>query len=488
MRGRRVRAVPPAGGRFRTAIFAGIAAGTLMSAAALPDAVARDAAPRSDGPSVRVVHAQQVLTQANDPDADVMTQAVVAANPSSPRTAVVVSEEGENAGSSAGIRYASTTDAGRTWHARTLRNLTVASGGSWDRVAFATVATGVGRDAYVATAVRSGDCTTAIAVVHSGNGGRTFGHTALTGRSTTCQRFNVKPWVAVDTNRGSAHFGRVYLSVLVFHLDENGDDTGQQQFVQYSDDRGRTWSRRLALTSPSAFTHYNTVVVQPDGAVTVVYGQFRATDPPNVQNILARTSRDGGQSFAEPSVVTRNVIGFTGTADTRCCMPVVAVDPVTGRLYVPLMDIRFRDDDINDVLVLSSADGEEWGSPVLATPGDRGKPLEHFTPSIGAYAGTVYVSWTLRGATATALSDRIRQQVAVSTNGGRTYGPPVTVGGVGDLDFAGPAPNGFAPRFLSDYNTTVAVPHRAYSAWPLPTSSESGAAHQTVWAATVTSR
>ncbi len=414
-----------------------------------------------------------------------MTQAVVAANPAKPRRAIVVSEEGENAGGSAGIRYARTTNGGRTWHARTIRNLTAASGGRWDYVDFSTVATGVGRDAYIATAVRSGECGSAIAVLRSVGRGKRFGHPAFTGNSSTCWRWNAKPWVAVDTNPSSPHFGRVYLNVLVFHYNRAGDDVGQQQFVQYSDDRGRTWSHRVALTRPRAYTHFNSVVVQPDGAVTVSYGQFTLGGPPNEYTNLAQTSRDGGNSFADPTLVTQNIIGLTGTADTRCCMQVVTVDPVTGELYVPLMDTRLRDDDINDVLVFRSKDGEHWSNPVVANPGDRGKPLEHFTPSIGAYGGTVYVSWTLRRATATHLSNRIRQQVAVSTNGGRTYGPPVTMGRAGDLRFAAPAPDGFAPRFLSDYNTTVAVPHRAYTTWPLPTRSDAGAPHQTVWAARV---
>ena len=481
------RCTPPATCRTAVANVAMVVAGGLVCAMSTPGAVAHPAAASRQQAVVDVLHAGQVLAQRNDPDVDVMTQAVVAANPARPRTAFVVSEEGENAGGSAGIRYARTRDGGLTWRAGTVRGLTAATGGPWDSVGFSMVATGIDSEAYIAASVRTGECHTATAVLRSVDHGRGFGRAVLTDDSSTCWRYNAKPWVAVDTDPTSPYYGRVYLSVLVFHFDRDGNDVGQQQYLQYSDDRGATWSDRKALTPRDGYTHFNSVVVQPDGAVTVVYGEFSADDPPNKSDVVARTSRDGGRTFGSPTRVARNTIGFTGTDDTRCCMQVAAVDPVTGVLYVALMDIRFRDDDINDVLVFSSADGEQWGKPVVASR-HQGEPIEHFTPSVGAYDGTVYVSWTARRATASRLSDRIRQQVAVSTDGGATFGPAVSLGPAGDLRFAAAAPNGFAPRFLSDYNTTVAVPGRAYTTWPLPTAAPAGAPHQTLWAGTVTTK
>ena len=457
-------------------------AGAMSAPAGAGDASERSGHRANDAPRV---HAQQVLPERSESGSSVMLQAAVAASPGRPRHAVAVSEERAMGGFRAGLRYAWTDDGGATWHGRTLRGLTVGSGGRWDTVAFSTVTTGVDRDAFVATAVRRDECSTAVAVARSHNSGRTFDRPVLTGHSNSCARGNSKVWVAVDTDPASPHHGRVYLSVLIFRENAQGDLIGLQQRVQYSDDDGRTWSSRVPLTGPRTFSHLNTMVVQPGGAVTVVYARFGLDDPPTEFDLVAQTSYDGGATFADPVLVTRNLFGFTGTADTRCCMPVASVDPVTGVIYVPIGDTRFRDDDLNDVLVFRSRDGRHWGRPVVVTPSHQDEPLEHFTPSLGAYGGRVYVAWTLRRASGDGMSDRIRQQVAVSVDGGRSYGRPVTIGRIGDLRFAPEAPNGFAPRFTSDYNTTVAVPGRAYTVWPLPTPADT-APNQTLWAATVT--
>ena len=319
----------------------------------------------------------------------------------------------------------------------------------------------------------------------SRDGGRTFGRTVLVGESDTCRNLNAKPWVVVDTNARSPYLGRVYLSTLVFHLDDSGEDVGQQQFVQYSDNHGKTWSNRVAISAADGYTHYNSAVVQPDGALTVSYGAFDLDAPLDEQNIVARTSHDGGTTFDSSALITTNRFGFTGNADVRCCMHVLSVDPVTGVLYAALGDKRLRTDDLNDVLVFRSRGGARWSKPVVASTHDQGKPYEHFTPSVGAYDGKVYVAWTRRFATATELSDRLRQQVTLSTDGGRSFGRAVNLGPPGDMRFAAPAPNGFAPRFLSDYNTTAAVPGGAYTAWPLPLPAASSP-HQGLWVASVT--
>lgn len=451
--------------------------------AALVGPAATNATTAAPGPGVIEVNSTQVIAPATDP-AGGMFQGAVAANPRHPRHVVAVAEESGSGLGANRLAYSWSNNAGRSWHESTLRGLTVGYGGMWDVPDFSMVAAGVGGDIYAVTSVGRADCNTAVAVARSSDHGRTFGRPMITAKSDRCWRNNGKPWLAVDTYPRSPHYGRLYLSWLVFHFSRDGEDLGQQQFTKYSDDRGRTWSKPLALTGTLQYTHTNSVAVQPDGAVSITYTPFDLENTSNVTDVVVRTSRNGGTSYAGEVLVTRNVFGFTGNADVRCCMQVLSVDPVTGWLYLALQDTRYRDDDLNDVLVFGSRDGRNWRRPVVVNT-DQESSLERFTPSVGAYGGTVYVVWTLRAVDGETLSDVVQQEAAVSTDGGRTFGPPVDIGPAGDMRYSPAAPNGFAPRYTSDYNTTVAVRGHAYTAWPQPQAGAGDGPNQPIWVATL---
>jgi hypothetical protein len=147
--------------------------------------------------------------------------------------------------------------------------------------------------------VGDGGCTTGIAVARSTDAGRTFGRPTLAQLDRSCLVNSGKPWIAVDGNRRSPYYGRLYLGWTQFHRNAEGRGVGQQQVMRHSTDRGRTWSPPLALTRPDEFTQGTTVVIQPDGAVTDVYYAF----PPDgsYTDVMAQTFRDGAAPSRRPS-------------------------------------------------------------------------------------------------------------------------------------------------------------------------------------------
>lgn len=379
------------------------------------------------------------------------------------------------------LRYAWTADSGRSWHRRVLA-VTRSAGGAWDGAFWTTAAAGLRREAYVVTATHRDPCDSGVVVARASNG-RTFGRPHVVTLRKSCRSSTAKTWVAVDTGRSSPARGRIHVSWTVLHLDAEGNRIGQQQFVSHSDDRGRTWSTPLALSRRLGFTFFNSLVVRPDGAVTVVYGSFTPGAGFEALRFVSRTSSDGGLTFAPAVTVAINRIGITGTADTRCCTPILAVDRATGWMYLTLGDERGRDDDLNDVLVWRSKDGSRWLGPVLASGRrDGGRSFERFTPSVGAYRGSVFVVWTRRLVEDGVLADTIQQEAALSTDRGRSFARPHLIGPPADLRFSPPAA-GFSDRFTGDYTTTVAVPGRTYTAWARPSPAAGKGPNQTAWVA-----
>jgi len=167
--------------------------------------------------------------------------------------------------------------------------------------------------------------------------------------------------------------------------------------------------------------------------------------------------------------VTANHVGITGTLDTRCCMPTLTVDRVTGWMYVALGDERRRDDDLNDVLLWRSRDGATWLGPVLVSGRhDGAQSYERFSPSVGAYDGRVVVVWTRRPVEDGVAADLLQQEAAASRDGGRTFGRPRLIGPRANNRFSPPS-EGFSDHFTGDYTATVAVPGLVYSSWASPT-------------------
>lgn len=107
--------------------------------------------------------------------------------------------------------------------------------------------------------------------------------------------FDDKPVLAIDTIRGSAHEGRLYVAWSRLAA---GSGT---LLVAHSDDGGRTWSTPadVGLSVGSIQNSYASLAVGPGGALYVEFSAFGV-------EVHVRRSVDGGDTFEADRLVDRN--------------------------------------------------------------------------------------------------------------------------------------------------------------------------------------
>jgi hypothetical protein len=380
----------------------------------------------------------------------------IAVDPNNPQIVVGVVQEGRFPdGGAVALGYTTSHDGGQTWTADDLSQLTVATGGPFERGSDPAVAFGPDGAVYAASLLFGGS-RSAIAVQRSDNGGLTFGAPVLAQDDADPSLFNDKDWIAVDTFPGSPQRGRVYV------VWDQGNNSGQPVLLRFSDDRGKTWSP-LVFVSNAAGTGIGALpVVQPDGTLTVVYEDFVAGTE------IAQTSHDGGVSFGSP--VTIGAIQGGAIPDIRSGgLPAAAVDPSTGNLYVVWEDSRFRTDGLRDIVSTRSADGgATWSAIERINPDATNSHLDHFTPAVAALDGHVHVTYRTRD-TSTGLSLLVDMRYLLSQDGGITFSGERVLGDPTDLRFAAQTTTrdcGSPPcYFLGDYMGVAVSPQAVHPVW-----------------------
>ena len=216
------------------------------------------------------------------------------------------------------------------------------------------------------------------------------------------------PWIARDPARS----GRLAIA----HHKNN-----TTCYLARSANDGASWENTVVVGPGAQFPlpvgnqcSRPSIAYGPDGTLyyafsTITGGQ--GFPPPAVVFVMA--SRDGGATFTAPVRASR-------PGDVSDINPQVAVDQDSGRLHVVWQENR---PSLN-VVVASSGDGGQSFSPGI-------RPFPEGGGGPGAVAvgsdGRVYV--VRRGTTNYAQSKGalpIEAQVASSTDGGRTFGEPVT--------------------------------------------------------------
>ena len=122
-----------------------------------------------------------------------------------------------------------------------------------------------------------------------------------------------KQWLAIDTNRRSRHFGRVYVTWAV-----GNQDTDLRIYSSYADahrDGTHTnWSHpRLVLPQAQRIGDNGSLPgVAPDGTIWLVTSSFSDANDPFTMSLTS--SRNGGQSWSRRRVIVRhNVDGYRNT-------------------------------------------------------------------------------------------------------------------------------------------------------------------------------
>ena len=381
----------------------------------------------------------------------------IAVDPNNPQIVVAVVQQGRFPdGGATAVGYATSHDGGQTWVAGDLPQLTVATGGPFERGTDPAVAFGPDGAVYAESLVFGGP-RSAIAVQRSDDGGLTFGPPVLAHDDSDASLFNDKDWIAVDTFAASPHRGRVYVAW------DQGNSVGQPILLRFSDDRGKTWSPLVTVSSATSGGLGAIPLVQPNGALTVVYEDFTTGDEE-----VAQTSHDGGVSFAPPVTIG----SFQGGAlpDIRSGgLPAAAVDALTGNLYAVWEDRRFRNDGVRDIVISRSSDGgASWGALSRVNPDAANSRLDHFTPAVAALTGKVHVTYRTRD-TSAGLSPLVDMRYIGSEDGGATFGSERVLGDPTDLRFASQTTTNDCSSppcyFLGDYMGVAVSTQAVHPVW-----------------------
>ena len=143
-----------------------------------------------------------------------------------------------------------------------------------------------------------------------------------------------KQWLAIDTNRHSRHFGRVYVSWAI-----GNDDSGLRIYLSYADARRNgthtNWSRpRLVLPQAQRVGDNGSLPrVAPNGTVWLATSSFRSGDEPFTMSLTS--SRNGGRTWARRSVIVRHSVnGYRNTSFRAAFGEAFIVGPrKVGRFY-----------------------------------------------------------------------------------------------------------------------------------------------------------
>jgi hypothetical protein len=194
--------------------------------------------------------------------------------------------------------------------------------------------------------------------------------------------------------------------------------------------------------------------------------------------VYAVRSSDGGQTWTEPAEVINNAGGYA--TGVRCCLMSATVDASTQTMYVAYEG--YGQGNTDPVLLVSSRDGVRWTSPVAVSHGDvRG--VQRVNVDVSAARGNVYVAFGTR----TDPSDHggyVQQMLAASTDRGRTFGSPLSLGPVSVLRYAAYA-GGYFP---GDYMGTSISGSRLYLVWAVsskPPVTSTSPYHQVIYGATL---
>jgi hypothetical protein len=143
-----------------------------------------------------------------------------------------------------------------------------------------------------------------------------------------------KQWLAIDTNRHSPHFGRVYVTWAI-----GNEDLSLRIYASYADARENgthtNWARpRLVLAQTQRVGDNGSLPhVAPDGTVWLSTSSFRTSTEPFTMSLTS--SRDGGRSWTRRRLIVHHrVDGYRNTTFRAAFGEAFAVGPrKVGRFY-----------------------------------------------------------------------------------------------------------------------------------------------------------
>jgi BNR/Asp-box repeat protein len=381
-------------------------------------AVALAAVPLAVGTGTASAHSGPALVQASagDPTASCTAGAesgtnapntevepYISVNPLNPKQAIGVFQQDRwnNGGAHAGGEVW-TRDGGEHWTEGLLPfgDCGAPGGTNYERVSDLWVSFGPDGTAYAAgLEVDFGDNRSGIATATSFNGGRTW-------KFPTSVINDDDPAVLNDKNSVTAdprHPGTAYAvwDRIDQPVDANGNPTSFDGpgYISVTHDFGRTWSTPAVMVDttlvPNSQTIGNIIVGDPrTGLLYDFFDSITYSDPTASVATDAHyafvTSRDEGKTWSAPTRISND----TSTADadpnapndptkqlrTGSGLPMVAIDPVTGELYLTREGTDGTNGQLDQVELQHSTDGgRTWSAPAVIS---HGANQPSYTPAV----------------------------------------------------------------------------------------------------------
>jgi BNR repeat-like domain len=232
----------------------------------------------------------------------------------------------------------------------------------------------------------------------------------------------------IDTSAKSPFRGSIYVPYTA----EGTEDPFSRIPMAVSRDGGVTWSDQRPTpeydmqADGDNLVDLSSLAIGRDGRLYLGYvhckAGFRACADDSVK-LLLTVSADGGASWSEP----RTVATLPQAAELALSRPVLVADaskgPFQGRLYYVASSLI---DGRRAVLVGASADrGKTWSEPTLVAPDGSGGQQTDPWASVND-RGELTISWMDSRADANGHK-RFQALLAMSTDGGATFTPPVAL-------------------------------------------------------------
>lgn len=343
------------------------------------------------------------LEVTGEQQADTATEPSLAVNPEDPMNAVIGYQAGRvDGGCAQTLGYGTTFDGGKTWRWGALPKLTTATGGDYPLASDPVIAFGPGDTVYF-NELLCGEDGNDLATSVSKDGGRTWSDPILVPPERTFPDDD-KNWIVVDnSDEPGHHLGRVY---LVW-------DNVAPVVAMYSDDEAQTWQGPFVIYEGQGIG--TLPLVMPNGDLGVVFGTIADAVPPvtepEQEDLLTpdkfvisiapgagQVPTGGPLAFTAP--VTIAAYRGTDVRQQRAAedLSTAAVDHDSGTIYVAWSDNRFREDDVNDVVIVRSEDGgATWTPPTKVTRDVPDNWEEHFTPALDVAAnGSVHIAYRVQ--------------------------------------------------------------------------------------------
>ena len=204
-----------------------------------------------------------------------------------------------------------------------------------------------------------------------------------------------KQWLAIDTNRRSHHFGRIYVSWAI-----GTGDLGLRIYLSYADARPNgthtAWSRPRLVMGQARGTGDNGSLphVSPDGTVWLSTSSFRGGFRAPL-TMSFTSSQDGGRTWQQRRVIASHDIGgYRNTTFRAAFGETFAVGPQKiGRSYPLYAAYEHATANDTTLFIRASFDGgRHWRGPVQVNDNaDEGEALQ---PNLAvAPNGTVAVAF-----------------------------------------------------------------------------------------------